>query len=207
MKENQELFRNLTTIVGESIKTPDDVQSLYSTLRAEHEFGLTLPEWTKEYYPDKLLPLTRLSYVLNVYNDELKKLKGGPFLKKTLGEWEAVIADETSVNNKKMFIYAGHDSTVVNFLSVFNAWHEQFPNYSIMGLFELLKHRRTGKFVVRIYQKNVGEQPTGLQIPGCSEYCPVDHLKTLLANHIPIDMIQDCKAHAADFEEPPPRGP
>lgn len=207
LTDNQQLFDNLTQITGLSIKTPDDVQSLYSTLRAESEFGLTLPKWTRDYYPEKLLPLTKLSYVLNVYNDELKKLKGGPFLKKTLAEWDAVIANEDNPKNKKIFVYAGHDSTVVNLLSVFNVWREQFPNYAIMGILELHKHKRTGQFSVRIFQKNVGEAPIPLTIPGCSRRCPVDQLKELLKSHVPIDMVQDCKAKDGGFEEPPPKGP
>lgn len=84
LNESQELLDNLTSLTGMDIKTPDDVQSLFSTLKAESEFGLKLPEWTKGYYPDKMLPLTTLSYILNIYNDELKRLKGGAFLKKTL---------------------------------------------------------------------------------------------------------------------------
>ncbi|XP_055609674.1 venom acid phosphatase Acph-1 [Uranotaenia lowii] len=207
INDNKDLFKNLTDITGLTIATPDDVQSLYSTLRAESEFGLTLPQWTKDYYPEKLLPLTKLSYILNVYNDEMKKLKGGPFLKKTLAEWDAVIADENNPKNKKIYLYAGHDSTVVNILSAFNVWKEQFPNYAIMGLLELHQHRRTGEFAVRVVQKNVGELPKALTIPGCTQYCPVKQLKTLLASHVPVDMIQDCKAHNDGFEEPPPRGP
>lgn len=209
LNESQDLFDNLTTITGMDIKTPDDVQSLYSTLKAEAEFGLPLPNWTKYYYPDKLLPLSTLSYVLNVYNDELKRLKGGPFLKKTISEWDAVIASNKSpaTKNKKMYLYAGHDSTVVNILSAFNVWREQIPGYAIMALFELYKHRRTDEYSVRIYQKNVGESPISLLIPGCSEYCPVKKLKSLLNNHVPIDMSGHCKAHVAGFEEPPPSGP
>uniref|UniRef100_A0A1W7R8D5 Putative lysosomal & prostatic acid phosphatase n=1 Tax=Aedes albopictus TaxID=7160 RepID=A0A1W7R8D5_AEDAL len=205
---NQELFDNLTIITGMDIRTPDDVQSLYSTLKAEAEFGLALPEWTKDYYPDKLLPLTTFGYVLNVYNDELKRLKGGPFLKKTISEWEAVMAsDVTPSKNKKMFLYAGHDSTVVNILSAFNVWKEQVPGYAIMALFELYKNRRTAEYSVRVYQKNVGELPISLEIPGCSKYCPVEKLKKLLDSHVPTDMAVLCKAHSAGFEEPPPSGP
>lgn len=207
MNDNQDLFNNLTTLTGMDIRTPDDVQSLYSTLKAESDFNLTLPEWTQDYYPEKLLPLTRLSYILNVYNDELKKLKGGPFLKKAFGEWDAVIANKPNTKNKKMFLYAGHDSSVVNILSAFNVWQEQFPDYAIMASVELHKHRTSGEFAVRIMQKNVKEEPFVLKIPGCTTFCPVEQLKALLASHIPVDMIQDCKAHTAGFEEPPPKGP
>lgn len=35
IKKNEQLFKDLTRITGMDIKTPDDVQSLYSTLKAE----------------------------------------------------------------------------------------------------------------------------------------------------------------------------
>lgn len=35
MEENSAMLRELTNITGLEIKTPDDVQSLYSTLKAE----------------------------------------------------------------------------------------------------------------------------------------------------------------------------
>jgi hypothetical protein len=43
----------------------------------QEQFNLSLPEWTKGIYPDKLVPLTDFSFVLNAYNTELQKLKGG----------------------------------------------------------------------------------------------------------------------------------
>jgi hypothetical protein len=43
----------------------------------QKEYGLKLPEWTEKYYPEQMQNLTDFSFVLNVYNDELKKLKGG----------------------------------------------------------------------------------------------------------------------------------
>lgn len=74
---NQNLFQELTDFTGWNITNLNDVQSLYSTLRAESEYGLELPEWTKPYYPDGILDITEKSFIYNVYNDELKKLKGG----------------------------------------------------------------------------------------------------------------------------------
>lgn len=45
--DNEELYKELTELTGMDIKTPDDIQSLYSTLRAESEYGLKLPECKK----------------------------------------------------------------------------------------------------------------------------------------------------------------
>lgn len=43
----------------------------------QEDFNLTLPEWTNGIYPNRLIPLTVFSFVLNAYNTELQKLKGG----------------------------------------------------------------------------------------------------------------------------------
>lgn len=50
-------------------------QSQYWLL--QEDFNLTLPDWTNGIYPNRLVPLTVFSFVLNAYNTELQKLKGG----------------------------------------------------------------------------------------------------------------------------------
>lgn len=206
LERNKSLFEELTNITDLSIKTPDDVQSLYSTLKAEQEFGLELPEWTKLYYPYRLQELTDLSYILNVYNDELKKLKGGPFLKKMLNEWKEFSSNKTE-NVKKMYLYVGHDSTVVNILSAFNAWEPQFPDYTTMAVFELYQNRKTGGFSVQILLNKPKQQTQVLSIPGCESPCPLDKLEMLLKNHIPTNMTQECQPYEVGFTDPPPKGP
>lgn len=207
MNANQELYTNLTSITGLKIATPDDVQSLFSTLKAESEYGLKLPNWTKAYYPDKLLPLTKKSYALNVYTDEMKRLKGGPFLRKTLGEWEALIAKPNGAN-KKIFLYAGHDSTVVNLLSAFKVWNaNELPDYGVMGVLELYRDVSTGKYGVVVGVKQLGQRLQRRTIPGCTQMCPIDQLKTVLQSVIPSDWKADCVAKNPDTVEPPPSGP
>ncbi|GLV33616.1 uncharacterized protein CBL_21233 [Carabus blaptoides fortunei] len=87
LDKHQELFKALSSVTGLHIKDFDDVQSLYSTLVAEEGYGLTLPDWTKKFYPDTLESLTEYSYIVNAYNDKLKRLKGGVLLKKLLVDW------------------------------------------------------------------------------------------------------------------------
>uniref|UniRef100_A0A182JQ86 Uncharacterized protein n=1 Tax=Anopheles christyi TaxID=43041 RepID=A0A182JQ86_9DIPT len=207
MNANQQLFENLTRITGLTIANPDDVQSLFSTLKAESEYGLKLPAWTKAYYPDKLLPLTKKSYALNVYTDEMKRLKGGPFLRKTLNEWEALIANPTGTH-KKIFLYAGHDSTVVNILSAFKVWDESvLPDYGVMGVLELYRDVRNGQYSVSVSQKLLGQRLQRRTIPGCTELCPIEQLKTVLNATIPTDWKKDCVAKDPTIVEPPPSGP
>lgn len=98
---------------------------------------LTLPEWTNDYYPDKLIPLTLYDLQLNVYNDPLKRLKGGPFLKKIVIDMLAKKDNTLVPQERKMFMYIGHDSSIVSLLDVMHVWNNQIPNYNIMTMIEL----------------------------------------------------------------------
>ncbi|XP_063699603.1 venom acid phosphatase Acph-1-like isoform X2 [Culicoides brevitarsis] len=205
IERSQTLFEELHNITGNNFKTPDDIQDLYSTLKAEHEFGLVLPEFIRDYFPHRLQELTDLSYIVNVYNDELKKIKGGPFLKKTLNEWKLRAANNTDV--KKMYLYVGHDATVVNVMSAFNVWAPQFPDYATTGVFELYQNKKTGVWGVQILLNKNDAGTQLLNIPGCENPCPLDKLETLLANHIPGDMAEECKPLQEGFTDAPNRGP
>lgn len=208
LAENKQMFEELTKITGMNIKTPDDVQSLYSTLRAEQEYGLELPQWTKEYYPDRMLPLTEKSYIYNVYTDELKKLKGGPFLKKMIEEWKQKRDGNIKPSERKIFLYTGHDSTIVNVLSAVNVWQQQLPVYGIMGIFELLEDLQTGEHGIQIYLRNSSTSGAiPLTLPGCNHFCPLDKFIELTKNIIPDDLTNCCKAKDINFVTPPPSGP
>ncbi|CRK95747.1 CLUMA_CG009204, isoform A [Clunio marinus] len=199
------LMNELSNITGWEIKTPDDVQSLYSTLKAEKEFGLKLPQWTENFFPQKLQYVTDRSYVLNAFNSELKRLKGGVFVKKAIQDW-----NEKALNKlkEKIFIYAGHDATVTNILSAFNVWDEQFPDYGITAILELSQHKETKEFGVEIFLRNSTDcEPYQLTIPGCGNFCSLKNLQTLLESNIPQDHDLECKAENEDFTPPPPGGP
>lgn len=166
---------------------------------------MKLPKWTKDYFPNKLEPLTDISYVYNAYNDELKRLKGGVFVKKAIEDWDKKIDEKLKT---KVFLYAGHDSTVTNILSAFNVWQKQFPNYGITTMLEFSKHKETGEFGVEIFLRNSTKQaPYKLTIPGCSEFCELKDMKKLLKNTIPQNWEEECKAKTEGFTEPPIGGP
>lgn len=166
---------------------------------------MKLPEWTKKYFPETLQTITDKSYVYNAFNDELKRLKGGVFLKKSIDDWEKKIDQKLKT---KIFFYAGHDSTVTNILSAFNVWDPQFPDYGITALLELSQHKKSGEYGVEIYLRNsTTVEPYPLTIPGCSKFCLLNDLKVLLNNSIPTDRNRECKPDSEGFTEPPLGGP
>ncbi|KAG5676091.1 hypothetical protein PVAND_005945 [Polypedilum vanderplanki] len=202
LKKNANLFDELTNITGLHIQTPDDIQSLYSTLKAEKEFGLVLPKWTLDYFPKRLQEMTDKSYVYNAYNSELKRLKGGVFVKKALGDWKSKIDNKIS---QKIFVYAGHDSTVTNILSAFNVWKTQFPDYGFTGILELSQHKKTKQYGIEIFLKKTNKiELTQLIIPGCSRFCELSRVEELLKENIPNDWNAECES---GFTVPPLSGP
>lgn len=207
-EENAELFKNLTELTGMPIKSAEDVSSLYSTLRAETEYGLKLPAWTNKYYPDKLIDLTELSYIYNVYTPELQKFKAGPFLKKLITEQEQRKANTLKPQGRKIFMYTGHDSTIVNILSALQVWEKQFPEYIIMGIFELVRDKKSGEVGVQIYLRNSSTSGAiPLTIPGCEHFCPFEKFVEIAKKLIPVNMSEECQAKDKNFTTPPPSGP
>ncbi|GAB0088473.1 venom acid phosphatase Acph-1 [Sergentomyia squamirostris] len=203
----ESMMKELTEITGLQIKTPDDIQSLYGTLKAEEEYGLKLPEWTKRFFPDKLSPLTELSYVWNVYTDEMKRLKAGPFVQKMVKEWREASEGVLEPKDRKMYLYTGHDSSVVNVLSALGVWDLQMPDYAIMGMFELLRDKTSGEYGIQLYLRNSTAEPTQLTIPGCDFFCPLNKAIELLAPVLPANRDEECKSKDPNFVTPPPSGP
>lgn len=199
---NKQLYEELTNLTGMVISTPDDVSSLYGTLTAEKQMNLTLPEWIKDYY-HKLIPLTLYDLQLNTYNDVLKRLKGGPFLKKIVTDMLAKKDNTLEPEARKMFMYIGHDSTVVTLLDVMHVWNNQMPHYNIMTMIEL--HENNDKWNVQVFLRNTTDhEPYLLTIPGCTTICPLEKFIRILKPMLPDNWEEECKV---DGEYTPPPAP
>lgn len=201
--DNKELFEQLTNLTGITISNPDDVMSLHGTLKAEDGLGLELPAWTQEYFPDKIEPLTLYSYLPLVGNDLLRRLKGGPFVKKIVNDMKSKVA---GTEKRKMFMYTGHDSTVTNLLGTMKVWDPQLPEYSIMTLIEL--HENQEGWNVQLFLRNTTQRvPYPLTIPGCATVCPLDEFVDLLTPVIPVDWDAECLIDDPNYIAPTPLPP
>ncbi|XP_020281945.1 lysosomal acid phosphatase-like isoform X2 [Pseudomyrmex gracilis] len=198
---NKELFRELTNFTGIPIATIEDVGSLYSTLTAEDHMGLMLPEWTKNYYPNKLEPLMLYDLQLNTYNDEFRRLKGGPMLKKITSDMMARKNGNLRPEKRKMFMYVGHDSTIVTLLDTMHIWYNQMPHYNIMVMIEL--HEDEGEWNVQVFLKNTtAHEPYPMTIPGCTVACPLNDFVKILKPMMPDNWKEECKVEG-DYTTPP----
>lgn len=178
------LFNTLTNITGQNILTPFDVIGIYYALKTEVEYGLKLPAWAKPYYPDLLRELSNEAWGRFASTDGLKTILGGNFLQKLQADWQAKIAGTSA---RKLFIYSGHDATVVSVLAACNVWNPlDTPDYAVTAIFELRQHKKTGAYGVQVYIKNEPKnEAVLLTIPGCKSFCPIADFASILANHLP----------------------
>ena len=91
-KEYFDLFNYVSTNVKQNITDIVRLNYVYVTLLIERENNLTLPNWTKQIFPGdgKFKYLRDLSFTVDTLTDELKRLKGGPWVKEMIEHFDTI---------------------------------------------------------------------------------------------------------------------
>ncbi|XP_015115859.1 venom acid phosphatase Acph-1 isoform X1 [Diachasma alloeum] len=203
-EENRGMYEEIEMFTGKSIKTAEDLADVYGTLHAEAQMAnLLLPSWVKRYFPDKMLPSVIMSYRMNVFTEELRKLSGGPFVKKALRKMQERSNGTLTPADRKMFAYVAHDSTLVNVLSALGLWDGEPPGYSSMVIIEL--HEENGRWNVQIFQRNAPDYETQpLKMKNCDIACPLEKFAKIVERVLPGDYSEDCRVPDPNYVIPPP---
>jgi lysosomal acid phosphatase len=192
-KENEELFQSITTNTGSHFNITDIVHLdyIYDTLLIESIFNKTLPEWTKNIFPGgKFEELRDLSFTVDTFNHELKRLKGGPFVKEVVEHFDQFESNTLDPPNRKMFMYSGHDTTVAPILHTLGVFDIKAPPFASTVIIELFD--RSGLFVQVSYKNTTDLPPTILTLPGCEALCPLSMFKELTESVRPVDVKVEC---------------
>lgn len=114
-----------------------DIFEINSILKCEKDWGLVLPAWTKDLYPNKLDELQFKGYELMTANLALRKLSAGRFVKKIIDDSLAKI-DQLSLKKKKLAAYSGHGITLGNLLGALKMLSlDNIPDYAAHFIIEL----------------------------------------------------------------------
>lgn len=162
-------MKKLSNITGRPIKEVLDMWSMYHGLMGEVSMNLTLPEWTKEFFPNgTLLDAAFLEYRLLNWNNKLQRLNGGtrgiiiPVVCSSnfLGNIEffnalvcyisgvmlkRMIDDMRDVVNgtitraRKISLFSGHELNVAAFLITLGLFKPHVPEYSSAVIIELIR--------------------------------------------------------------------
>ena len=144
----------------------------------------------------KFEELRDLSFTVDTFTQEMKRLKGGPFVKEMVEHFDCVVDKTISPPDRKMFMYSAHDTTVAPVLHTLGVFNMIAPPYASMVVVELLD--RQGLVVRVSYKNDSSAQPHVLTIPGCQQLCPLDRFKDLTASIRPADWRAECGLDTED---------
>ncbi|KAF7281463.1 hypothetical protein GWI33_004752 [Rhynchophorus ferrugineus] len=193
LKTHKETLQFISNHSGRPMNKLSDTFAIYQTLTAEKTLNFTLPEWTKDVYPEKITMLAAKQCEIENQNDLLKKLNGGRMLGKVIGNMVAKTEGSLQPHERKMFLYSGHENNVINVLAAMNLFQTHFPNYSSAVIIELHYLRSRQDYAVKIlYVKDVYQPPVELTLPNCEEYCPLNKFIQLTENHVPKNYTLEC---------------
>ncbi|EFA02696.1 Venom acid phosphatase Acph-1-like Protein [Tribolium castaneum] len=183
-KKHKTTFDYIAENTGLEVNNYFDVFHLYLCLTTEKEFGFTLPEWTKNVYPQPLKDFAIKTYELMSATSELRRLSSGGMLKKIVDDSKAKISGELVPKNRKIFLYSGHEVNLANMLHTLDVFEPQIPPYSSYILFELHVINRVPGFKI-YYEDYTSTQPQPIKLPACDEFCPLDQFIDLLSEYFP----------------------
>jgi len=203
LNENKDLFDKVSENTGVNITDIVHLDYIYDTLFIESLYNKPLPKWTEEIFPGgKFEELRDLSFSVDTFNKEMKRLKGGPFIKETIDHFQQIENSSMEPANRKMFMYSAHDTTVANVLNSLGVFQPPMaPPYASLVMIELLE-MTPGVYSVKILYRNSTEvDPYELAIPGCQILCPLDKFIELTADIIPEDIKTECGLSSGPSDE------
>ncbi|KRT82176.1 Phosphatase [Oryctes borbonicus] len=166
----KEFFEYLSNHSGMEITTPADVTPLYDILRCQNEMGMRLPNWTHSVFPDPMANLSILDWDYFVKTNDLKRLAGGILLKTIVDRTNEKILHNPEYEDKKVYIYSGHDSNIAPILSILNIYDSKIMPYGETIMIEV--HRINKKFIVKVYlQDSDAWSPRYMPLPDCTKNC------------------------------------
>lgn len=175
--ELKPLYDYVSNHSGKPIFDIQTLEYLYNTLYIENLNKLKLPDWTKDIFPEKLLPWAYLSFQIYCYTAPLQRLKVGPLMtevvNRLVNKSEGILKPD-----RKMWIYSAHDTTVANVLMAFGAFEPHCPPYASTIILELRLSATIGYYVSAFYKNGTDAHP--ISILSCESKCPLEKMQTLL---------------------------
>jgi len=181
----KELLEYLSEKTGQPVRTAADIETLYHILASEVNNGKELPEWTHSVFPGEITQVAYQFLTSFSANEKLKFFQSGPLIK----EW----VDHMEFPSKKMFMYSGHDLTLLNLLRSLNASHTPLPQYGAALVMELHGAGEDSVVEVFYYESGTSQTPQHLTFPHCPQPCLFSKWKSLLRPLVSGDWEMACK--------------
>ncbi|KAJ8951022.1 hypothetical protein NQ318_006407 [Aromia moschata] len=181
----QDTFKYIAKNTGEDITEILQVYYMYFGFTIQEELHLTLPDWTKEVYPEPMKTIAIEYYNLMFSTPNLMKMSGGYLLKKIFSDTRSKI--NGALPRRKMYIYCGHENNIASVLKILKCREDdEIPGYGAYVLLELHYINDTYGFKL-FYQNYNTTEPILLRLPDCDEFCPFEKFISVAEEFIPKD--------------------
>jgi hypothetical protein len=77
-------------------------------------------------------------FITDNFDDEMRRLHGGPFIKGVVSHYDAVINTKNGHTDRKVLMYSGHDTTISYVLNTLDLFNGLVPPYVSLVMSELL---------------------------------------------------------------------
>ncbi|XP_015524620.2 venom acid phosphatase Acph-1 [Neodiprion pinetum] len=196
VKNNPEIVRKfakysalaayIETHSGRPVTSAFDLYDFYHIFTAQMAANLVLPEWTKEIYPDgQLYEAATVQYESASFTNNLKKLNGGPLVRKISEDMSAVRSGTTPAD-RKIYLYSSHETNIGAVLNTLGVYEPHVPQYS-SGIVVELWEKKNEYFVKVLHYLGIPQTFVTKRIPGCEELCPLDQFLEIMQPVIPSD--------------------
>ncbi|GJQ82954.1 hypothetical protein Trydic_g5954 [Trypoxylus dichotomus] len=144
---------------------------LYSTLRSQQDWGLTLPKWTETVWPEPITQITKLDWQQLFPTSETRAVGAGFLMSRIINETRLVLNRNRTVNGLRVSLYSGHDLNIAAILSWLGTPDIHVPQYGSFIIFEIHEIFRI-PFIRIVHQNYEPGGPQVVEIPNCGFYCP-----------------------------------
>jgi len=193
----RDLFEVMTEKAQKNITTIIDAFKVYDTFVIQKIHNLTVPSWGEQVI-SRLEKIRFMKVVWKLYTREMIRLKTGELLKEMFANMKSKMA---GTENRKMFIFSGHDTNVAGMLRALNVFNNATPPYSSAVVFELHQMFASDYRVQISFRNQSNSPPFVLTVPGCSDLCPFHQLTKLMSDVIAGDIQQECELTAAELHD------
>ncbi|XP_066147759.1 venom acid phosphatase Acph-1-like [Euwallacea fornicatus] len=181
-KKFRKVFNYVSRFSGLNVTTFQDIYNLYFGLSTEEEFGLILPDWTQNVWPQMITDIAIREYSVIMAKPDMRRVASGYFLRKIIEDSKSKIYGKG--DPRKIYLYSAHENNIAQFLILLDVFRPHVPNYGAHVIVEV--HKVDGVFGVMVFYQNwENSEPELLQIRGCGEFCPFEEFVRIMEKYVP----------------------
>ncbi|XP_029050121.1 venom acid phosphatase Acph-1-like isoform X1 [Osmia bicornis bicornis] len=194
----KDLFKFLSEKTGINITKTNQVYEIYNLLVAQKAMNFPSPDWCTDEILKKLQEIVKLEYEIRSYTPQLKRLNGGPLIKRFI---ENIKINEGRDTPRKIYLYGGHEVNIAGVAKALNFSEPEIPAYGSAIIVEKLSNANGEIYIRMLLWTGVTEELIPYKLAGCEEICPIDRYLSIVKDIIPSDEEANHKWNLISKEE------